>query len=700
MLKPPTECPLSPTSIAFIGASETSGKASERRTRSLVKGGFKGEIFLVNPKRDRIFGHKTYKSLSEINSKIDLVIIAIKPEYIPTTVEECIKKQVKTITIISAGLKETNFSDDLSVEDYVYELIKDTGINLIGPNCSGIFNSSLNINTLGLPDIPKGGVGVIAQSGNVIDSLLAFSRNKPTGFSKIISLGNKIDVNASKALKMFREDPDTKVILMYLESIHEGGSFIKEVRETIVKKPVLAIKSGVTSAGIRSTQSHTGALAIEDNVVDDLFKQHGLIRVESINFLFLLGMAFEKGLKLKGKNVGVISEGGGNNSITSDALEKSNLSIPVLKEEDQDKLRPLVLDGMTVANPIDIGGVAEEEPVIIHDIIAHCLDCGDIDAVVVSGFFGGFSDFISEHIEEKEIETAKKLVELSKLSDKPIVFQSAFAHLNKKALNILEAGGIPVTDSSTAAAKILQILNEYEERRNWILKSKTTQVIRSLKEEGSEKSFSEEKMHALLDKYKIPIAKSYLVNSKDEALEAFSKIEAPSVLKVSSRDVLHKSDIGGVMLDCKSEDEVLDAYNQILANVKKHKPEALVDGVSISPMIPNGLEVFVGLSTHETFGPLLMFGAGGVEIELFKDYATRSLPLSKKDIKDMIFQTLVSKKLCAFRGEDAKDIEGLISLIDNVQKLVINNPKIRELDLNPIRVFKNQVIALDVCILE
>ena len=361
-----------PRSIAVIGASEVPGKASERRTRSLIEGGYKGDIYLINPKRSELFGRKAYPSITEVDKEVDLAMVVVAPRFLVQSVADSVKMGAKGIIIITAGLGETG-EEGKRIEAEVLNEAAKTGAYIIGPNCSGMFSASAGMNILVVPSIQKGSISVLAQSGNVIDSLTHYAKMKGVGFSKIISVGNAIGVNFHEYIDYLKDDPDTKAIMMYLEGIKEGNSLVRVARETGRKKPVIALKVGKSKAGARAAASHTGSLAGDDVIVDAAFRQAGIVRVSNVDELFDMAEVFSNCPLPKGNRVTILSEGGGDNSVAADNAETYGMEVPVLSEDTQEKIRPFLLEGMPASNPIDYGGTAEENPHMITECVNACM---------------------------------------------------------------------------------------------------------------------------------------------------------------------------------------------------------------------------------------------------------------------------------------------------------------------------------------
>ncbi len=696
-----------PRSIAIVGASEVSGKAGERRTRSLIESGYKGQIYPINPKRDKIFSLKAYPSVKDIEAdEIDLAVIIIPPKFIPQAVAESCEKGAKGIIIITAGLGETG-EEGKKIEREILEIASKTGTQIIGPNCSGMFSASANVNLLGIPNLKKGPYSVIAQSGNVIDSLSHYARLRNKGFSRIISAGNAIGVKFHEYLYFLKDDPDTKVIMLYLEGIKEGDKLIKAAIETVPQKPVIALKVGRYGAGKRAAASHTGSLAGDDTIVDAAFRQAGILRVSNVDELFDMADVLAHSPLPKGRRIAILSEGGGDNAIAADNAEKYGLEVPVLSEETQEKIRPFLLKGMPASNPIDYGGTAEENPHMITECCNVCMGSDEIDGIYLTGFFGGFREIIAEHVAKLEEETARELLSLVEKYQKPLLLHTSFALEDFESLRILKDGGIPIFESSERVAMGLSYLSRYVEESTRLKNKKpllpvgdasdsVSNLINAVKQEGRH-NLLEIESQKVLREYGLGklMPETIFAKAKEEAIEAANRIGFPVAMKIVSPDIIHKSDAGGIRLNLKSDEAVESAFEEIIKNGMEVTDREKILGVLISPMVKPGQECIVGMIRDSQFGPVIMFGLGGIFVEVLKDVTFRVLPLYEGDVETMIEEIKGIKLLKGIRGEPAKDINALKNILINISHLALNHPEIKEIDLNPIIVHEKGASIVD-----
>ncbi|MCD6264931.1 MAG: acetate--CoA ligase family protein [Deltaproteobacteria bacterium] len=693
-----------PRSVAVIGASEVPGKASERRTRSLIEGGYRGDIYLINPKRAELFGRKAYPSITEIDGEVDLVMIVVAPRFLTSAVADSVKMGAKGIIIITAGLGESG-EEGKKIEAEILDEAARTGAFVIGPNCSGMFSSSADINLLGVPQIEKGSISVLAQSGNVIDSLTHYARMRGVGFSKIISVGNAIGVNFHEYIDYLKDDPDTKVIMTYLEGIKDGNNLVRVVRETAKKKPVIALKVGRSSAGARAAASHTGSLAGDEVIVDAAFRQAGIVRVSNTDELFDMAEVFASCPLPEGNRVVILSEGGGDNSIAADNAEKYGMDVPVLSAETQEKIKPFLLEGMPASNPIDYGGTAEENPHMITECVKVCMEDDQVDGIFITGFFGGFKDIIAPHVAELEEKASKDMVDLVKKYKKPLFVHTSFARDPIKSLDILKAAGVPVIESSERTAQCLSALMRFSINQKKISRmqiptgaAKERPSVKKLFKkvrEAERHNLLETESRDLLKEYHISLPEAELANNLDKAVEAGNRLGYPLAMKVVSPEIIHKSDAGGIKLGLNNQEDIKTAFNEIITNAEKVVKKEKILGTLISPMAKKGQECIIGMIRDAQFGPVIMFGLGGIFVEVLKDVSFRVAPLAAEDIDEMVEEIKGYKILTGIRGEKPKDIAAIKNILVRLSEIVIDNPEIKEIDLNPVIVHENGASIVD-----
>jgi len=693
-----------PGSIAVIGASEVPGKAAERRTRSLIQGGYKGDIYLINPKRDELFGMKTYHSITEVDEEIDLVMVVIAPRFLASAVADSVKMGAKGIIIITAGLGETG-EEGKKIEAEILSEAAKTGAYVIGPNCSGMFNASADINMLGIPTINKGSISVLTQSGNVIDSLTHFAGMKGCGFNKMINIGNAVGVQLHEYITYLKDDPDTKVIATYLEGIRGGNELVRAAREAAKAKPIIALKVGKSSAGARAAASHTGSLAGDDIILDAAFKQAGIVRVSNADELVDMADVFSNCPLPKGTRLVIMSEGGGDNSIAADNAEKYGMQVPLLSKKTQKKMIPVLLAGMPAHNPVDYGGTAEENPHVITECVKACMEDDQVDGILMTGFFGGFSDIIASHIAELEEQTSRDLVDLVKKYKKPLIVSTSYARDPIKSLDILKEAGIPVIESSDRAAQCMSSLMHFAVNQKKI-KGMRIPEEKVVERPGVKELFRKvagESRHNLLEtesrellvEYGVSLPAAALAKTPAEAVEAADRLGYPLAMKIVSPDIIHKSDAGGIKLNLSNANEIKAAFEKIMKNAEKFAPRERIVGALLSPMVSPGQECIIGMIRDAQFGPVIMFGLGGIFVEVLKDVSFRVAPLADEDIDEMIREIKGYKILTGVRGEKPKDVKAIKGVLAKLSKIVIDSPEISEIDLNPVIVHEKGLSIVD-----
>jgi acyl-CoA synthetase (NDP forming) len=693
-----------PRSVAVIGASEVPGKAAERRTRSLIQGGYQGDIYLINPKRSELFGRKAYPNITAVEKEVDLVMIVVAPKFLVPAVTDSVKMGAKGMVIITAGLGETG-AEGKKIEEQILQEAAKTGAYVIGPNCSGMFSASAQMNLLGVPPLRAGSISVLAQSGNVIDSLTHYAGVRGVGFSKIISLGNAIGVSFPEYIEYLKDDPNTKAIMIYLEGIKDGNRLVQVARETAKEKPVIALKVGRSEAGARAAASHTGSLAGDALIVDAAFRQAGIVRVSNVDELFDMAYTLSTCPIPTGNRVAILSEGGGDNSIAADNAEIHGMEVPVLSRETQERIKPFLLEGMPASNPIDYGGTAEENPHMITECVRVCMEDEQVDGVYITGFFGGFKDIIAPHVAELEEQTSRDLVALVKEKKKPVFVHTSFAAEPIKALDILKAGGVPVFESSERTARCLSALMKFGSNRQKFRAMRPLETERKERPEAkaifqrarNEKrtSLLETESRELLRAYGFSLPQAEFIRSPEEAAAASARLGFPLAMKVVSPDIVHKSDAGGVKLNLKDEKELTRAFAEIIEKASSVTARERILGSMLSPMAPGGQECIVGMLRDKQFGPVIMFGLGGIFVEVLKDVSFRAAPTTEQDIDGMIREIRGYRLLTGIRGEKAKDIGAIKEILAKLNEIAVDNPEIQELDLNPVIVHEKGASIVD-----
>lgn len=686
-----------PDSVAVVGASNTPGKVGYSIIANMISCGYEGKIYPINPNnKGEIQGLKAYANIKDIPEKVDLVIMSIPAALVNNAVKECGEAGVKNMVVISAGFKETG-EKGAQLEKELTELGKKYKINIIGPNSLGTIDCHTPLNTSFSQMMPnKGNIAFISQSGAMMVAIIDWSVNSGIGFSKVISLGNKAGVNEIELLKYLADDPETSVIICYLESISDDENFIKTMRKTANKKPIIILKSGSSSAGAQAASSHTGALAGSDLAFETAFKQAGILRVKTMADLFDLGLAFSKAPLPTGPNVAIITNAGGGGVVTVDAMEDAGLKLVKFNKETTEKLKKCIPDEGSTANPIDVLGDA---PVIRYkeslDII---LEDNNVDSLIIMVCPTASTD--PDGIADVILEAEKKF-------KKPILVVNmggpSFEQSNEK----LRKNNVPTYIFPETAINALNAMTQYANIKNKKYTNcitnikethpeKVSEIFKKVKNQGRDTLLGSE-AYEVAQNYGIDAAPIKLATSADQAAEIAKEIGFPVVLKIASDKILHKSDIGGVKTGIQNTEETKKAYNEIINNTQKAHPDIKPDGIEIQKMMPEGKEIIIGMIKDKQFGPMIAFGMGGIYVNLIEDVTFNlAQEISCEEIDEQIESTKVATLLNGYRGEEPCDKEKIKEIIKRVAKLTLDFPEIAELDINPIFAYKNKTSALDI----
>ncbi|MCB2188891.1 MAG: acetate--CoA ligase family protein [Deltaproteobacteria bacterium] len=668
-----------PRQVAVIGASSQPGKVGHDALKNLVSYGFAGEVLPVNPKGGEILGKKAYATVADLPEGIDLAVIAIPAKLVADTVLELGAKKVKACVVLTAGFKEIG-GKGVQREKDLKEAIDETGIRLIGPNCVGIMDTAVGLNaTFGTAMPKKGHIGFFSQSGAMCLAILDWSLENEIGFSKFISIGNKVDLTETDILELMVEDDNTHVILGYLEAVENGKRFMEVAREVTRVKPVILVKSGVTSAGARAASSHTGALAGSDAAYSAAFRQCGVQRAGSVRELFNLALALAHQPLPQGPNVGLVTNSGGPGIIAADAAENHGLLITGLEPETVDELRSFLPAIASVYNPVDITGGAPAE--LYGRSLATVAEDPNVHGVVV--IMTPTATLVPEDV--------ARLIGEAK-NEKPIFSVLMGHHSVEKSRTYLVERGLPAYEFPEDAVEAMRGMLDYQRWRNQkprspqILpgdKAKVAEVIAGLRAQ-SRRQMSETEARACFGAYGIRLPRSLAAATSDEAVAAAEELGYPVAMKIDSPAISHKSDVGGVKVNLADAAAVRQAFWTMTDGVKMSMPEAWIRGVLVQEMVRGGRETIVGLSKDPGFGHLLMFGLGGIYVEVLKDVSFRVAPVSQADAEEMIREIRTFHLLRGVRGEPPSDLPALAQVLLAVSSLAHDFPEVAEADINPL----------------
>jgi len=678
---------LSPKSIAVIGASDKQGSVGRAITSNIMNG-YKGIVYPISPTRETVFDQKAYKSVLDVPDPIDLAVVITKNTIVPVVLEECGKKKIKGAIVITAGFKEVD-EEGKKLEQKLKDIATKYGVKVIGPNCLGVMNlePQTMMNSTFLKITPKSGkIALVSQSGAICAALVEDASAQGIGFSAVVSMGNKADMTEIDVLKMLADHEQTKVIVMYLEDMGDGQEFLKVCKQITKnnKKPILVLKSGRSPEGAKAAMSHTGALMGSDEIYDAVIKQSGAIRVDTMEELFDYATAFSKQPLPTEGNLVIVSNAGGPAIISTDSCSKLGIKMAKI-EEIRPKIDAVIPPWGSSRNPVDIVGDADFNRFenVLNEVLAH----KNVVSVISMCTPTATLDYDK---------LAEVIVKMSKKYKKTML--ASLMGLDEGITNreILANGDVPYYTYAEGSIRALKAMLRFAD---WIKtpegnitkfdvdKAKVSKVFDKVKEEGRTNLLEEEGLE-ILNAYGFPLPKSILAKTEDEAVEAANKIGYPTVMKIASPQIVHKSDAGGVKVNLSSDKEVRDAFKVIVVNAKKYDSKAEIKGVLIVEMVKGGKEMIIGSKLEPGFGPVVMLGMGGIYVEILKDVTFRLAPFTDQEANDMISSIKTKKLLDGVRGEKPSDVEKLSECIQRLSQLVTDFREIKELDMNPVLVME------------
>jgi len=688
---------LKPRSIAVIGASRDPEKAGHKIFRNLLESGYGGGLYPVNPKATELLGRKCYRSVMDVQGEVDLAVIAVPAKIVPAVAEECGEKGVKGLVVISAGFSETG-REGTKLERRLVSICRDYGMRLQGPNCLGIISTRSRMNASFASANPQPGkIAFISQSGALGSVILNWANQNDVGFTSFISLGNEADLTAADFIEALAEDEETRVIGLYIEGVKDGEYFVKIAEKVTKKKPIIALKAGTTDVGMRAVSSHTGSLAGSDTAFSAAFKKAGIIRVDTLEELFNLVLAFEDQPIPKGRNVLIITNGGGPGILAADACEKLDLELPLLEHNLIEELRSSLPPQASLHNPLDVLGDADENRYSI------ALDAGlksrKIDALIT---------IITPQAMTPVDKVAEVLVKARKRSsEKPILAVFMGLDEDSRSIQTLRENNIPNYHFPEHAASVLRAMYDY----SLTLKFKPEEppeisevndefikeVLVNARRQGRVNLTIDESM-GIARAYGIPAPRYGIARSRREAGRIADAIGYPVAMKVVSPEILHKTDVGGVVLNVGKRRDVEMNYDRIVRRIRMSMPAAAISGVLIQQMAPPGKEVIVGAVRDPQFGPLIMFGLGGIYVNFLRDVSYRLCPTTRSEAERMIEETKAYTLLRGVRGEPPSDIESIVDVILRISQIMTRFREIVEMEINPLCVYEEGkgCLALDI----
>ena len=670
---------LSPNTVAVIGASRSPGKVGHAVVANLLASGFQGTIVPVNPQANEVLGLKCYPSLDAYGKPVDLAVIVVPPKAVMEALESAIRVGVKAVVVITAGFKEVG-PEGAALERVLVERCKAAGIRLMGPNCLGVMNIHHRMNaTFAAALPPPGPISVISQSGALCVAILDWAVKERLGLSKVLSIGNKADLNEADFLEALAQDKETRVVVSYLENITDGNKFLQVAEAAASVKPVIVLKVGITQAGARAASSHTGSLAGADMAYGAAFKRAGVIRAVHFEELFDYARAFAAQPLPRNNRVVVITNAGGPGIMAADAAESCGLRMVPPSEPIRQRLREALPPAASVGNPVDVIGDADPDRYMkAFELIQE--DEG-IDAIIV---------LVTPQNMTRPTELARRLIEAHR-GVKPVLAAFMGGQEVAAAQELLVGAGIPNYPSPERAVAALKAMVDYAAWRNRpprvvariaVNRRRVNRVLQWHVRSGSPQ-VGEVEAKEILRAYDFNVLPGQLARSADEAVEVAERIGYPVVLKISSPDIIHKSDFGGVRINLATADQVRDAFDLMMVRIQRKAPRARVRGAYVEKMGPRGREVILGMTRDPNFGPLLMFGLGGIFVEVMKDVTFYLAPITQDEAMQMLKSTRSYALLQGARGQEPVDLEAIASALQRISQLATDYPQIQELDINP-----------------
>jgi len=684
-----------PKSVAVIGASANPDKLGHAVLKNAVESGFQGKLYPINPKGDQILGWPVFASVEALPEVPDLAVIVIPYPYVPAAMEECGKKGIGSVVVISAGFREAGM-EGMKREIELLEVARRYNIRVVGPNCLGLIEAYTPLNvTFAAGTPPRGPIGFMSQSGAlgtaILDWSLAGSR---IGFSKFVSLGNKADVSEIDLMQAWADDPQTRVILAYSEGLPNGEEFMRVAREVSRKKPIIITKSGVTAGGSRAVSSHTGSLAGSEQAYKAAFRQAGVLRAETMQDLFDFALGFAYQPLLKGDRIAIVTNAGGPGILCTDALERAGMSLARLQPATTAALQAFLPDAASAANPVDVLGdaLADRYKVALEQTIN---DPG-VDGMIV---------IVTPQAMTEIAATAHAVGAVSKMTDKPVIgcFMGEF-RINQ-AIDILakeyEVPNFPFPERAAGAFAAMRDYRQLKEAPDAQIErvesdNAAVKAVFDKAKAAGRVTVGDSESREILSAYNLRIPRAELAATAEEAVKAADAIGYPVVLKIASPDILHKTDVGGVKVGLANANDVRDAFDLIVYRAQRYVPGATIWGCLVQEMLPKGgLELLVGMNRDPQFGPLVTFGMGGIYVEVLKDVTFRIAPFDRRAAAEMLGEIRSHALIDGVRGQKGYSKEKIIDALLRISQLVTDFPNIVELDINPLMVYENDAVALD-----
>lgn len=672
-----------PASVAVIGASRDESKLGHAVLKNLIQCGYDGELYPINPNAEAILGHQAYPSVLAVTEKIDLAVIVVPDRFVPQVLEECGQKGVKGVIVITAGFREIG-GEGIKKEKALVDIVERYDMRMLGPNCLGIIDTICPLNASFARGMPRrGDIAMMSQSGALLLAILDWALGEEVGFSRFVSLGNKADIDETDLLQLWDEDPYSKVIVAYLEGISDGPRFMEIAQQVTGETPIIAIKAGTSDAGARAVSSHTGTLAGSERAYDAAFKQAGITRADSIEELFDYAHAFAEVPPIKGDKIAIVSNAGGAAIMATDALDRAQLQLASFQGKTIRSLKTHLPPGSNALNPVDVRGDADAERYKFA-----------LDAVLQDKNVDGVIAILTPQAVTRVDETAHAIADVVQEHDKPVLGCFMGQNTAQIGIEILRDHMIP---NYPYPERVVDAMRAMVERWRWlghpprkmerfeVQREEVEQVLSQVRADGR-LTVGDAEAREIMKAYRITIPQAQLASNPDEAVEIAQRIGYPVVMKIVSPDILHKTDVGGVKLNLMGDTAVRDTFDLLMYRASRYMPEAEIWGALVQEMVPQGKEVIIGINRDPQFGPLLLFGLGGIYVEALKDVSFRIAPIARWEAEEMITEIRAYPLLRGFRGEKPSDLKAIAECILRVSQLAVDFPEIVELDINPLMV--------------
>jgi acetate---CoA ligase (ADP-forming) len=670
-----------PHTVAIVGASHQKGKVGYEILKNMIDAGYEGTIFPINPKRQVIEGLKCYPDLKSIGRIPDLVMIVVPAKIVPAIMQQCAEVGAKSVVIITAGFKEVG-KEGRELENQVVQIARQAGIRVIGPNCLGLIVPVNKLNASFGGNLPAvGAIGYLSQSGALLTAILDMANANDIGFSKLVSIGNKADVDELDVIAALASDDHTKVIAGYLESIANGNQFVREAEQISHDKPILLIKAGGTQAGAKAASSHTGSLAGAEVAYESAFERAGIIRCNSIGQQFDFAQAFANQPLPAGPRVAVITNAGGPGIMAADTIEQQGLTFAKPTDQTIEKLASKLPPAANLHNPVDVLGdaLADRYEFALDTVLAD----PNVDTVLL---------LLTPQAMTEPAATAQAIVRIARQkANKPVLTCFLGAEKVQEGVKILRDGGIPQMNATERAVATIKVMADYARWRSrpkrvvklFPVNRRKVEIILERHLRQAIREIGETESKEIIEAYGFATPKGSIATTAEQAAAIAEQLGFPVVLKIWSPDILHKSDVDGVQVGLASVKQVKDAFDLMMYRIPKKLPDANILGVLVQEMCRGGKEVILGMKRDPHFGPLMMFGMGGTMVEVLKDVSFYLAPLTGEEAKQMLVSTKTYQMLRGVRGQEGVDIDAIAEGLQRLSQLVTEFAQIQELDINP-----------------